>query len=258
MGPLPESLFVLTVTRVVGIMNNRWLYTEAGMRIIFVRHGEPDYGRDCLTETGKKQAEAAAKRLAGEGISEIYSSPMGRAYQTAEATAKLIGLPITVLDYMHEITWGGPGVPMEGHPWTLSDLMISEEDFDFYHDDWREHPYFKENSATKEMDRVSAEFDRFIKTQGYEHVGTRFKCETDEQKTIAVFSHGGSGACVLSSLLALPFPYVNTVLPYEFTSVTVLGFPVRKGEFVHPRIELFNDVAHTRQISNGLKFQEKA
>ena len=228
------------------------------MRIIFVRHGEPDYANDCLTETGKKQAEAAAKRLVREGISEIYSSPMGRAYQTAECTAKLLKLPITVLDYMHEISWGGAGVPMEGHPWTLSDWMISDDDFDFYHEEWREHPYFKENIATKEFDRVSAEFDKFIKAQGYEHVGTRFKCETDTQKTIAVFSHGGSGACVLSSLLALPFPYVNTVLPYEFTSIIVLEFPVRKGEFVHPRIELFNDVAHNRDISSGLRFQEKA
>ena len=53
------------------------------MRIIFVRHGEPDYQHDCLTETGKKQAEAASKRLAREGIDEIYASPMGRAAETA-------------------------------------------------------------------------------------------------------------------------------------------------------------------------------
>ena len=39
------------------------------MRIIFVRHGEPDYEKDCLTETGKLQAEAAARRLEREGIS---------------------------------------------------------------------------------------------------------------------------------------------------------------------------------------------
>ena len=39
------------------------------MRIIFVRHGEPDYARDCLTEAGRRQAAAAAERLAEEGIS---------------------------------------------------------------------------------------------------------------------------------------------------------------------------------------------
>ena len=37
------------------------------MRIIFVRHGEPDYARDCLTDAGRRQAAAAAERLAGGG-----------------------------------------------------------------------------------------------------------------------------------------------------------------------------------------------
>ena len=228
------------------------------MRIIFVRHGEPDYESDCLTETGKKQAEAAANRLAREGIAEIYASPMGRAAQTAAFTAKRLNLPVQTLDFMHEISWGGPGIPQEGHPWTVSDWMIAQEDFDFYHTDWREHPYYKNNIAVRYLNEISVQFDAFIRRQGYRHEGTRYFCETDRQKTIAVFSHGGSGACVLSHLLALPFPYVCTVLPYEFTSVIILEFPVRKGEYVHPRIELFNDTAHTRNISSGLKFQEKA
>ena len=41
------------------------------MRIVFVRHGEPDYANDCLTEQGRLQAKAAAERLREEGISEI-------------------------------------------------------------------------------------------------------------------------------------------------------------------------------------------
>ena len=55
------------------------------MRIVFVRHGEPDYARDCLTENGKIQAALAAERLREEGIEEIYSSPLGRAAETAAA-----------------------------------------------------------------------------------------------------------------------------------------------------------------------------
>ena len=31
------------------------------MRFLFIRHGEPDYINDCLTPTGRLQAEAAAK-----------------------------------------------------------------------------------------------------------------------------------------------------------------------------------------------------
>ena len=39
------------------------------MRIIFVRHGHPNYVNDCLTELGHKHAAAAAERLKDEGIS---------------------------------------------------------------------------------------------------------------------------------------------------------------------------------------------
>ena len=68
------------------------------MRIIFIRHGEPDYKNDCLTEIGRKQADLAAERLQDEGIEEIWSSPLGRAYETAEAASKLLGLPIRTLE----------------------------------------------------------------------------------------------------------------------------------------------------------------
>ena len=166
-------------------------------------------------------------------------------------------LPVTRLDFMHEISWGGPGVPENGHPWTLSDWMIAKEDFDFYSRDWRKHPYFERNAALEYLDKIGPQFDGLLLSQGYRHERSRFFCDTDQAKTIAVFSHGGSGACVLSHLLALPFPYVCTVLPYEFTSIIILEFPVRKGEYVHPRIELFNDAAHIMNIDSGLVFQQK-
>ena len=79
------------------------------MSILFIRHGEPDYENDCLTANGRAQAAAAAARLKGEGITKIYSSPNGRAKETASYTAELLGLRITVLDWLHEIDWGGPG-----------------------------------------------------------------------------------------------------------------------------------------------------
>jgi glycosyltransferase involved in cell wall biosynthesis len=38
------------------------------MRIVFVRHGHPNYADDCLTELGHEHAEAASLRLLNEGI----------------------------------------------------------------------------------------------------------------------------------------------------------------------------------------------
>ena len=228
------------------------------MRIIFVRHGEPDYQRDCLTETGRAQAAAAAERLAGEGIVEIYASPCGRARQTADFTARRLELPVVELPYLHEISWGGPGIPEAGHPWTLGDWLIAREDFDFRANDWREHPYFRENVATTYFADISARFDAFLAAKGYRREGTRYRCAEGSDRTIAVFSHGGSGACVLSHMLLLPFPYVASVMPYDFTSIIILSLENTPGECVFPRIELFNDCAHIHGGGQRVRLQEKS
>lgn len=228
------------------------------MRIIFVRHGEPDYRRDCLTDVGRVQAAAAAERLAGEGIVEIFSSPCGRARQTADYTARRLRLMVTELPYMREISWGGPGIPVEGHPWTLGDWMIAREDFDFRGNDWREHPYFKENVAAAYYADISARFDGFLEAKGYRREGTRYRCVGGSDRTVALFSHGGSGACVLSHMLSLPFPYVASVMPYGFTSVTILSLENIPGECVFPRIELFNDCAHIHGGGRNVQLQQES
>ena len=228
------------------------------MRFLFIRHGEPDYINDCLTPIGRLQAEAAAKRLSGENICEIYASPLGRAQETASYTSKLLRQKITTLDFMREISWGGEGVPNDGHIWTLADRMLNEDNFDFHTDDWREHPYFKNNTVMPCYEKVSAGIDEFLEEQGYRHKGRRFFCTRENSKTIALFSHGGSGGAALSHILSLPFPYVLCVFPYTYTSVISVDFPSAAGEYVHPRVELFNDAAHIKGLGDELKIQQKS
>ena len=69
------------------------------MKIILVRHGHPDYINDCLTPLGHEQAAKAALRLKDEGIEKIYSSPFGRAYETALHTAEVLSQNVTKLDF---------------------------------------------------------------------------------------------------------------------------------------------------------------
>ena len=87
------------------------------MRIVFVRHGHPNYEKDCLTELGHRQAAAAAERLRHEGVEKIYSSTCGRAFETAQHLGDVIGLPVEGCDFMREISWGDvDGKPYEnGH-----------------------------------------------------------------------------------------------------------------------------------------------
>ena len=49
------------------------------MRILIVRHGEPDYAHDTLTEKGWREAELLSERLCKEKIDDFYVSPLGRA-----------------------------------------------------------------------------------------------------------------------------------------------------------------------------------
>lgn len=73
--------------------------------ILLIRHGETDFVKKHrlagrmpgvpLNKTGHAQAEAVANYLKGEPIKAIYSSPIERAYQTAEPIGRELNLEIT-------------------------------------------------------------------------------------------------------------------------------------------------------------------
>ena len=135
--------------------------------------------------------------------------------------------------------------------------MLSEG-FDFRRKDWRQHPWFKGNIATEYCGRIERAFDAFLAEHGYRHEDRRFLCAGGRDETLALFSHGGSGACVLAHLLDLAFPYVASVLPYDFTSIIILDFPVHEGQYIFPRVELFNDCAHIRRDAGGPRIQQES
>ena len=92
------------------------------MRILIIRHGDPDYENDTLTEKGHREAKLLAEKLVQEKIDYFYSSPLGRAIETASYTAKAQGLEIETLDFMREVNWqsaNGEPIPCDGHPWNL-------------------------------------------------------------------------------------------------------------------------------------------
>ena len=49
------------------------------MRLLFIRHGDPDYEHDCLTHKGIQEAKLLSERMKRETMDHIYVSPMGRA-----------------------------------------------------------------------------------------------------------------------------------------------------------------------------------
>ena len=223
------------------------------MRILFVRHGEPDYTHDCLTPLGSEQAKAAAQRLREEGIEEIYTSPMGRARETAEETAKVLGLEPKILDFMHEIYWGSSdGTPVfaDGHPWHIADEM-AQQGWDMTDPAWKTHPFFLHNRAVSEVEKIEAGVDRWLASLGYEREGTCYRNvrEDDAQHTVALFSHGGSSSAAMGRILNLPFPYMCAMLHLPFTGITAIRLDRHPGSLHLPCLELAGDGRHIRGLS---------
>ena len=61
------------------------------MKILIIRHGDPDYSIDSLTEKGHREAAMLAERIAQMDIAAFYVSPLGRAQKTAEYTLNKCG-----------------------------------------------------------------------------------------------------------------------------------------------------------------------
>ncbi len=218
------------------------------MRIIIVRHGQPNYEKDCLTPLGIRQAKAAAERLKDEGIEEIYSSPMGRARQTAQETADLLGIrEIKILDFMHELPWGTEGGPLyaDGHPWNIADELV-RQGWDLNRTDWPEHPYFARNVVTKAVQGIAPCTDAWLATLGLQREGLYYRCtrEDDVQHTVALFCHGGSSTALLAQMFNLTFPYLCATVHLGFTGIATIRFSRTPGDVYVPHVEILGDERH--------------
>lgn len=85
------------------------------LRLLLVRHAETDWNRErryqgwrdiMLSETGREQAEAAGRLLARERLAAVWSSPLGRARQTAAAIAAPHALPVREATAFKEMRLG--------------------------------------------------------------------------------------------------------------------------------------------------------
>ncbi|HEV7806969.1 MAG TPA: histidine phosphatase family protein [Solirubrobacteraceae bacterium] len=109
--------------------------------LYLVRHGQTASskrlaysGRSdvALTDEGRAQAAQAAAKLAGADIDGVFSSPLSRARDTAQAIADASGAPLTVDERLTEVDYGG----FEG-----LDRAGASARFGTAFDDWRADPF---------------------------------------------------------------------------------------------------------------------
>ena len=207
------------------------------MIFYYVRHGEPIYDPDSLTELGHKQAEALAKRFALKGLDEIYASTSMRARMTAEPTCRILGKEMTLLDWANEghafhdfsVDIGGGERRWAFHSQEYKKKFWSAE-VRALGTEWYKHPDFAGENFAKGVERIDREADAFLKSLGFEHdrknACYRSLCSVNggEEKRVALFAHEGFGKAFLSSLMDLPYPFVATRYELTHSSVTVFHF----------------------------------
>lgn len=220
------------------------------MRIIFVRHGHPNYKNDCLTELGHLQAKACAERLKSEKIDKFYSSSCGRAYETALHIAEGRGMEVEKLDFMREIGWGPVGGKGENgyDPWSLSARMVSRGQ-SLLSPTWPLEDPFNTSFTTDYCLKVGIEFDKLLEELGYKRDGDFYRVVEPKYKTILLASHGGSSTAVLSRIFNIPVPFVSRAICPSFTAITVVSFYGEEGDIICPQIEIMNDARHIMGIN---------
>lgn len=72
------------------------------MKLMIIRHADPDYSIDSLTPTGWKEAELLSEYLCRLDITAFYVSPLGRAKDTASLTLKKMNRTATECDWLQE------------------------------------------------------------------------------------------------------------------------------------------------------------
>lgn len=216
------------------------------MKILIIRHGEPDYSIDSLTPKGWREADLLADRLSGMDIADFYVSPMGRARDTAKATLERVNREAEVLPWLHEFrgVFLNPRDGRREYPWDLMPQYWTKQPELFEQDGWRRHGLFRTGDMEEIYDEMANGLDALLARYGYVRDGMIYRCDHNDDRTIALFCHFGIAMAMLAHLtgIALPLLWQGFILPT--TSVTTLITEERvKGE-VWFRCRQLGDTSH--------------
>jgi probable phosphoglycerate mutase len=220
------------------------------MKIIFVRHGHPDYRKDCLTEIGHLHGKAVAERLKNEKIDRICSSSCGRARETAEHIAVYHDLPVETFDFIREIGWGsidGTELYKNGHPWFTVDDMI--ENGESLHDaEFEKNPRFSNNKVIHDVKRIGEGFDEWLLDLGYKREGDYYRVLRKNDGNVIMVSHGGASSAALAHLFSLPFLLTLSIVRADYTAITIVSLDAEEGHLALPKFDMMNDSKHIQGI----------
>ena len=218
------------------------------MKLLLVRHAEPDYAIDGLTEKGKVEAELLSRRLAplDPQVTAYYCSPLGRACRTAEYTLNKVGRTAEILPWLAEFR-GREYDPMAGReriPWDFRPCQWKGKPLLHHPEQWVEDPLFEGGTVGEIWEETKAGVDALLARHGYVRDGQIFRCDDNREDIIVMFCHFGILTAVLGAITGLsPMPLWHAFCAAPSSVTTLVTEERVKGEVVF-RCSGFGDISH--------------
>lgn len=218
------------------------------MRILIIRHGDPNYQQDCLTEKGRREATLLAQRLKTEKIDYFYSSPLGRAYETGMFVAKAQGREgdVKILPWLREfdypVTWpDGTKRPMI---WDMLPEFWTKREQMYDSNTWHTQDFYEDANIKQAYEAVGNALNELLRAHGYCKDGNLYRVEKSHTETIAIFCHFGLEMVLLSHLCHIsPIPLLHNFVALP-TSLTTLYTEERRKGIAAFRCCGFGDIGH--------------
>ncbi len=216
------------------------------MKLIIIRHGDPDYSIDSLTEKGWKEAEYLSDRIAKLDVKEFFVSPLGRAKDTAKATLKKMNRTAVECEWLREFA---PRIDRPDRPdssiawdWLPSDWTAEERYYQYDH--WFETDIMKNGHVGEEYRWVTSNFDELLAKYGYVRDGHLYRVEKANNDTLVFFCHFGLEAVLISHLIGVSPMVLWHGLCAAPTSVSTIVSEERQKGIASFRMGSFGDISH--------------
>lgn len=217
------------------------------MKLYFVRHGDPDYSIDSLTEKGWREVEYLSERLVKIPAAAYFCSPMGRAKDTARPTLEKLGRTAVECQWLREFQGRIHQPGCEEKNYLCWDWLPQEWTKDprfFSHREWLQNEMMAAGNVAREYHWVISSLDQLLEEYGYRREGDLYRVERGNNDALVFFCHFGVECVLLSHLLNVS----PMVLWHGFvaapSSVTTVITEERREGIASFRVNSFGDISH--------------
>lgn len=217
------------------------------MKLVFIRHGDPDYVHDSLTEKGFREAQLLTARTEEIGGDYYYVSPLGRAKATAAPFLEKVGREAVEFDWLQEFRGSCIRPDSDGRltycwDWLPEDLAKEPGFTD--REKWLEVSAYKETNITQEFEYVTSSFDALLAEHGYRRKGDFYEVLQPNHDTLVFFCHFAVTCVMVGHMLNISPAILWHSAMSAPTSVTVLCSEERRKGTALFRMSRFGDISH--------------